>query len=238
MAIIAGPYEFLVDFPSGEGGGSAPYADEARRALRAHSLLRVDAGWISTRAANWLRTQAGKIPSGYHSVATDPVSRVMETPLGKIGIVFFPEGPTPGKAPTPEQERAALAAGRALREKTALLIGVSPWGLVGEKKFLPGARGIFDCILGGGEGVAFAQSLPDDTPDILWMRPDGKGRAVTILEILRIPRRSSSREKGPQTDRRAPLWLENVTFRASLEFLDANVPSDPDMRRVIGASPR
>ncbi|MDR2488701.1 MAG: hypothetical protein LBD42_04325 [Desulfovibrio sp.] len=234
---IAGPYEFLADSPYGhEERGTVPPSPppaEGRRALLAHSLLRIDAGWLSPKAANWMKVSAGKIPPGYHIVNTDTISRVIDTALGKVGIVFFPQGTAPGKAPTREQEHKALAAGRALRGKTALLLGVSPWGLVGEKKFLPGAQGIFDCILGGGEGVAFAHSLAQETPGVLWLRPDGKGRAVNILEILQAPQQSLSPGKRRQSGG-PPQWVEDVTFRASLVFLDPSVPSDPAMRRIIG----
>ena len=178
-----------------------------------------------------MKASAGKIPPGYQVVDADPVSRIIDTRLGKVGVLLFPQGPVPGRAPTPAQEQKVLAVGRALRAQTVLLLGVSPWGLAGEKQFLPKARGVFDCILGGGEGVGFAQSLSEKSPGVLWLRPDGKGRAVNIVEILEAPNRNARPQAQSGID---PVWIEGRTFRAELEFLDSSFPSDPAMRNVIG----
>ena len=236
--VIAGPYEFLADALPSEGASGLPVlstplppAEEGRRALKAHSLLQIDIGWLSPRAAGWLKESAGKTPPGYLEVGAEPLAHIVNTRIGKVGVLLFPQGPIPGRAPTPEQEQSVLAAGRALQAKTSLVLGVSPWGLVGEKKFLPKAQGIFACILGGGEGVGFAQSLTDQTPGVLWLRPDAKGRAVNILELLEMPQFSPSKSGA------SPKWIEGVTFRASLEFLDDAFPSDPAMQKTIGPPP-
>ena len=182
---------------------------------------------MSPKSARWLKESSGKIPAGYQVVNTEPVSCLINTRMGKVGVLLFPQGPAPGKAPSPAQEQSVLTAGRALRSQAALVLGVSPWGLSGEKNFLPKAQGVFDCILGGGEGVAFAQSVSDKVPGVLWLRPDGKGRAVNILEILRMPERETGRKA-------APVWVDGVTFRASLEFLDSSFPQDPAVQKLIG----
>ncbi len=238
--IIAGPYEFLADVSNSYGNSDAsapssaplPPIEEGRRAFAVHSLLRVDAGWLSPKAARWMKQSSGKIPPGYQVVNAEPVSSLVDTRIGKIGILLFPEGPVPGKAPTPAQEQSVLAAGRALQSQAALVVGVSPWGLVGEKNFLPKAQGIFDCILGGGEGVGFAQSLSEKSPDVLWLRPDGKGRAVNVVEILRVPERGTPKPVKPA--KAASAWIDGVTFRASLEFLDNAFPPDPAMQKLVG----
>ena len=232
MAVIAGPYEFSADKYYTEwavngkpgDGKSSPPAEEAVRTLKAHTLLNIDAGWISPVSARWLKEKAGKNPPGYHEVNADPLTRILSTSVGKIGLVFFPQGPVPGRAPTAEQEKKVLAAGRSLQSRTVMVIGVSPWGAIGEKRFLPKAQGVFACILGGGEGVAFAQSL-EQGPDLLWLRPDSQGRAVNVVELLELPKAGAHK------------WRENITFRASLEFLDASFPSDPAMRKLVGSPP-
>lgn len=180
-----------------------------------------------------MKASAGKTPPGYQVVDAEPVSRIIDTRLGKVGVLLFPQGPVPGRAPTPAQEQKVLAAGRALRAQTVLLLGVSPWGLVGEKQFLPRARGVFDCILGGGEGVGFAQSLSEKSPGVLWLRPDGKGRAVNVVEILEVPKRDV-RPQAQAQNGNDPVWIDGRTFRAELEFLDSSFPSDPAMRKIIG----
>ncbi|MDR0826356.1 MAG: hypothetical protein LBN33_00535 [Desulfovibrio sp.] len=229
--VIAGAYEFLADDSlrfghlADEGKqNTLPGPAEAARALQLHELLRVDAGWLSAKAAGWMRSGAGKIPGGYTVLDKKASSRLLDSPAGPLGIVFFPEGPVPGKGPGPGQEEAVLAAGRDLRGKTGLLIGVSPWGLVAEKKFLPKAEGLFDCILGGGEGVGFDFAFAEDkssTP--LWLRPDVKGRAVNVLEIYKSPLRNA-----------AYAWNEGKTFNAWLDFMGEGVPEDRRALEIIG----
>lgn len=232
--MIAGPYEFLADDPFVYGQhapdgkkNSLPPSTPARTALAAHNLLRHDAGWLSAKAGGWLLRDAGNTPHGYSLMGKEPVSKVLETALGDVGLVLFPEGPAPWKGPTPEQEKAVLAAGKALRGRCVLVLGISPWGYVGERDFLPKARNVFSCILGGGEGVGFGFSVPEKTPEVLWLRPDSQGRAVNVLEILLQP------EKGAHY-----AWREGKSFEAWLQFLDDDFPPDAAMLRIVGSPPR
>ncbi len=178
-------------------------------------------GWLSPGAAAWFKQSAGATPPGFSEVGAEAVSRVISTPVGKIGVVLFPEGPVQGKGPAPEQEQRALAAGRGLRDQCALVIGISPWGYVGERDFLPKAAGVFNIIMGGGEGVGFAHSLSDKRPGLLWLRPDTQGRAVNVLEIRQLPGKNFA-------------WKENGNFKAQLEWLTDDVRPDPAMLRIIG----
>lgn len=237
---IAGPYEFLADDPFSYGiyadqfappedkdkqGERFPPAEEARIELAAYSLLNVNLGWISPKSARWLRANTGKLPNAFIAVEKQPVVRLLKSPLGMVGVVLFPEGPVPGKGPTTRQEEAVLQAGRELDKKAVLVVGVSPWGYVGERDFLPKAQGVFSCLFGGGEGVALAHALSDKYPGVLWLRPDTQGRAVNILEILLPPALGKT-------------WVENTHFKARLEFLDEEFPADPSMLSIIGKAPK
>jgi hypothetical protein len=226
--VLAGPYEFAADDPfrfghlaEPGGKGTLPPAAEAVFTRKLHAMLQVDAGWISQKAAGWL-TNAGGPPAGYLVVGGEPRDRILRTPAGPVGIVFFPEGPVPGKGPTPDQERRVLERGGKLRGQVLLLLGVSPWGLVAEKSFLPKAGGIFDCILGGGEGVGFGFSLAEKVPGLIWLRPDGRGRAVNVLELNTMP------------DGKKPfVWEEGRTFNARLDFMGEGVPADKAALELI-----
>ncbi|MDR3176823.1 MAG: hypothetical protein LBU06_09890 [Desulfovibrio sp.] len=228
--VIAGPYEFLADDPTRFGHlaeegrkNSFPSAEEASLALKVHELLRVDTGWISGKAARWLRGETGRIPPGYLVSEGKSVSRLLNTRAGSVGVVFFPEGPVPGKGPGPGQESEVLAAGKALREKAALLVGVSPWGAAAEKKFLPKAQGVFDCILGGGEGIGFDFIFAEGSSSPIWIRPDVKGRAVNVLEIYLPPLAGSSF-----------VWSEGKTYNAWLDFMGEGVPVHRAALELIG----
>ncbi|MDR2668704.1 MAG: hypothetical protein LBC14_01965 [Desulfovibrio sp.] len=227
--VLAGPYEFTADDPFCYGHlaekgrrAASPPAAEAVFARKLQAMLQVDAGWISRNAAAWLNNAAGGIPAGYLEISGEPRDKIVRTPAGPVGIVFFPEGPVPGKAPTPDQERQVLEKGRTLRGQVPLLLGISPWGLVAEKNFLPKAGGIFDCILGGGEGVGFGFSLAEKVPGLIWLRPDGKGRAVNVLELNSMP--------GGKTPF---VWEEGRTFNARLDFMGESVPADKAALELI-----
>lgn len=230
--VISGPYEFLIDDPFRYGihapesvKTDAPPAADAALALDVHNLLHVNLGWLSSKAEKWLRERAGGVPAGYAPVGAEPVSRIIDTQAGKIGVVLFPEGRQPGKGPDAALAAKALAAGKALQGKTRLVIGVSPWGYVGERDFLKKAEGVFGCILGGGEGIGFDFSLRE-APGVLWLRPDTQGRAVNILELLELPAFGES-----------PRWKQDDSFRAYLEFLGDPFPYDPVMKKRIGDPP-
>ena len=203
-----------------------PPAGKARTALAAYNLLNVDIGWISKKSAKWLRDNAGEIPRGFTEVGSEPVIKILDSPIGTIGVVFFPEGPVAGKSPAPGQEEAVLSAARGLKDRVAMVLGISPWGYVGERDFLVKADGIFNCILGSGEGVGFSGTVPQKAPGVLWIRPDGQGRAINILELYSRPQPGQSIQ-----------WQERKTFGANLEFLDDSCPSDPGMLRLIGPPP-
>jgi hypothetical protein len=198
-----------------------PPAEDARTALTVQKLLRVNLGWLSARAERWLREAGGDIPANYETPQQRPVVRVLESEAGTIGVVLFPEGVEPGKGPGPQGEQAVLEAGRSLKSKVGLVLGVSPWGYTGERDFIPKAAGVFDVILGGGEGIGFDLSLREN-PTVLWLRPDSQGRAVNVLELLEVPANGKPMR-----------WKENDTFRANLEFLDDTCPSDPAMQAVV-----
>lgn len=225
--MLAGPYEFLVDNPFKYGGGGEPAPEEAKLALAAYKLLHVDAGWLSARAAAWLKKAAGGIPPRFAEMRAKPVSRTIDTVIGPVGVVLFPEGPAPGKGPGPGQEEAVLAAAKALQKTCVMVVGISPWGSVAERAFLPKAQGVFTCLLGGGEGVAFSSSSVNTAPGVIWSRPDPQGRAVNMIEFYTLPQKN-----GAFTAK------EGVSFASHLQFLDASCPSLPSMQRLIGDPPR
>lgn len=225
---LAGPYEFLADDPwlygpyAAEGKNAGlPGAGESKTALAAYALLQADVGWLSPRAARWFHQSTGATPPGFSEVGATPVSRTISTPIGLVGIVLFPEGSVQGKGPEQQQEQAVLAAGRALKDRCSLVIGISPWGYAGERDFLPKAEGVFHVIMGGGEGVGFSHAISDKRPGLLWLRPDTQGRAINVLEILTLPGKDFA-------------WRENVTFRAKLDWLDDEVRPDPAMEQIVG----
>lgn len=184
--------------------------------------MQVSTGWLSGKAADWFQQATGALPVGYREVGKEPVVQILDTEAGKIGVVLFPEGARPGSGADLQTEQKVLEAGKSLRGKVRLIVGVSPWGYRAERDFIRKWGNVFGCILGGGEGIGFDFSLKEH-PGVLWLRPDSQGRAINIVEFLELPALDS-----------APKWKENTTFRAYLQFLDEDYPSDQAMIRIIG----
>ncbi len=204
-----------------------PAREKAALALKAYNYLKVDAGRLSPYTAGWLKKSAGAVPSGFSVVDDAPVAVSMNTRAGVVGVLFFPVGKNPGRTPTEEQFAQVVKAGNKLKFSSDLVIGVSPWGMQGERDFLPHAQGVFDCLLGAGEGPGFAQSISGSAPGVLWARPDTSGRAVNVIEIMELPTRGQ-----------AGNWLEGITFKASLTYLEMKLAPDRGMIGIIGEPPK
>lgn len=203
-----------------------PAQDRAVLAVKAYSYLKVDAGRLSPFTAGWLKKAAGSLPAGFLTVDTEPVAKAFNTPAGIVGVLFFPTGDEPGRTPSAAQMQATRKAGHKLKDSCDLVVGISPWGMQAEKEFLPMAQGVFDCLLGGGEGPGFAQSVNRSAPGVLWSRSDVNGRALCVIDVLELPARAQAAD-----------WLEGVTFRASLTYLEGKQAPDRGMIKIIGEGP-
>ncbi len=224
LLYIAGPYEFPPDAKASE----PPLANDAGPAspklhLALHDALGVDAGWLSPASEAWFFSGAGKFPKGYSTVKKSPETRLLSVFGTTIGLVFFPEIAEPSPEPdAPDSIQAqCLKAGRTLGAKADFIIGVSPWGMDAERDFLSLADGVFNLILGAGEGLGFAQAFDSRAPGVLWMRSDSLGRGMTILELEQLP-----------TAGQYP-WIPGVTFNSRLEPLHPSIPTVPEIDALI-----
>lgn len=246
LLVLAGPDEFLADAalplsPTNGGGEAAsgkftltkpqplpgldkiqPTREQATVTLRAYNLLGIDAGWLSPEAERSFTTHGTAVPRGFHTVRDEPVSVVHKVGDTRIGILFLPRAAAED-APSPQQIQAAVRAGQTLQQQCDFVVAVSPWGITGEKRLLLAADGVFACLFGGGDGVPFPHSLLERAPTTLWLRSESKGKAVTLLELRRLPRAG------------APLvWQEDVNFSARHVYLGPEMRQDAAMRKIIG----
>ena len=232
---IAGPDEFLSDldlrrFASPDWNKNTPAnlhneSQKARRLVAGHTRLGATVGYLCPEETAWLTENASKIPPGYHPVKAEPVTVMVPTPNGKVGFVLFPKGTETNGLPSEAQIEAVLAAGKALVGKASLIVGISPWGNVGEYRFLPKADGVFSILMGGGNGLSYAYSTEFSTPTLLWVRSESQGRAVNILNIYEMP-----------APGHLPLWQEGISFSAGQTFLFLRLPPDQGMEKAIGKS--
>ena len=232
---LAGSEEFLSDLDtkrltSPEWNKNAPInlhneSQKARRLVTGHSRLGTSVGYLLPEESDWLIEYAGKIPPGFQKVASEPVSTILSTPHGKVGIVLFPKGTENNGLPSEAQIQAVLDTGKSLRDKASLIIGISPWGNVGEYRFIPKADGIYSILFGGGNGLSYTYSTEFSTSSLLWVRSEFQGRAVNFLDIYEMP-----------APGHLPSWQEGISFIAGQTFLFLRLPPDQGMEKAIGKS--
>lgn len=195
-------------------------------ALQAYTALNYNCVYLSPASAAWFAAHAKSQPPRSVAMADLPVTRTFPAEDKTIGLVLFPPGAGPEGAPTAAQVDAALLAARALQRKADLVIAVSPWGMYVENTLLPRLDGLVHLLLGGGGGVGFPGQGSPLRPGLLWTRPDMKGRAVTVIDILSWPVSGASFQ-----------WTEGVTYSARELLLNSAVPPDPAMSKLLAPVP-
>lgn len=223
---LAGPGEFLPDRPIAPPPAQAKPTVLAPLALKAYTLLNYNCMYLSPASAAWFAAHAKTQPPRSVPMADLPVTRTFPADDKIIGLVLFPPGAGPEGAPTAAQADAALLAARTLQRKADFIIAVSPWGMYAESALLPRLDGLVHLLLGGGGGVGFPGQGSPLRPGLLWARPDMKGRAVTVIDILSWPVNGASFQ-----------WTEGVTYAARELLLNNTVLPDPAMSKLLAPVP-
>lgn len=228
-----------------QDGDEQAVPDAMAGLVKAYEALNYSAGAVGQEELARLARQGVAPPGGWLVLdPKEPRTRLIDTPKGKVGLVFFPEvkglGDTPletapGKegfsliprarkeaSSTLEAEAKALAkAIKELREGgAAMVVGISPWGSQAEADYLEGHRPDLDILLGAGSGVGF-MAKPENNGRTLWMRTYTKGKAVYQIDVLAWPS-----GKGFK-------WEEKKNYQSKALLLDDAVKPDPDMERLI-----
>ena len=221
---LAGPGEFLPDrsIPP----ATADHALLSTLALKAYTLLGYNCIYLSPAAATWFTANAKALPPRSIPMAQAPITKIFPTDDKTVGLVLFPPGAGPEGAPTEAQIDAALLAARGLQRKADIIIAISPWGMYAESTLLPRLDGLVHLLLGGGGGVGFPGQGSTRRPGLLWTRPDIKGRAITVIDILSWPTPGSSFQ-----------WTEGVTYSARELPLSSTVAADPAMSKLLAPVP-
>lgn len=232
---LAGAEEFLSDldimrFGKPDWNAADPVnkhneTEKARRLVKGHSLLPITVGYLTPDEETWFHTYANALPKGFTTVRDKPLTKIIDIPTGKVGIVLFPRGTDINHAPSKQQLTDVLNAGQALRGKVNLIVGISPWGNVAEYRFLQDATGVYHLLFGGGGGLGGPYEPEHSTEKLLWIRSESHGRAVNTLDIIEMPRPNQE-----------ATWIEGLTFNAAQIFLYLKLPPDPTMEQAIGTS--
>ena len=166
-----------------------------------------------TPPANWLTLS-------YKDVQTS----VLDTPSGKIGVVFFPLLKNPKAQPSEDMIQKIDKEVAKLRPSVSLVAGVSPWGVESETYYQDKAKTLPDVLLGSGAGVGFS-AKPSAKEHVLWMHSYNKGKAVYSADVLQWPT-----GKGFK-------WVPETNFTTQAIILDDTYKADPEMDTIFEGVP-
>jgi hypothetical protein len=205
---VAGAFEFLP-----EVSAAPPEPEKIPAIARAQDRIGYDAGSLSPGEAKLLAAKKAIPPAAFTLLDGTPQTKVVSVAGKAVGLVFFPM-PRDESAPVPDKlmDAVAKAAGD-LRGKTALVVGVSPWGALDEEAFVNSRPGVVDVLLGSGGGSGFGARTPKGGKT-LWTRAYIKGKTVNRLDLMALP-------GAPDFT-----WKPGDTFVAQVVPLDQAYPQD------------
>ena len=184
---------------------------------RTFEALDYDLGVLDGEVARKMREKASGPPQGWMSLDNRIHSKVFPVGEVKIGFLIFP--------PRPKKEAgfsriAELA--RKMGSNLSLLIGLSPWGISKEKKFLQKMPEAVDILLGSGPGPSFQEKYMDSA-STLWVRPYPEGKALHRIRLTDL--RSKERQHGP--------WKPEDNCDVQNILLQESIPEKPSIKEII-----
>ncbi|NJB66732.1 hypothetical protein GGQ74_000372 [Desulfobaculum xiamenense] len=179
-------------------------------------------GYLAPREANWLTKSGVTSLDGWRTASANVKMTTIRVGQDDIGVLFLPMLPAGQEKAPRYMVRSILDKAAKLRERTKLVVAVSPWGYTGELAFLTENPPAVDIMLGAGPGPGLAGRFEAEAKTF-WVRAYSKGRAVHILRINEWPDRA---RKDWHWEREANLVLD---FRPLRETVDA----DADMAQFV-----
>ncbi len=205
---VAGAWEFLP-----EVAAAPPEPAKLPAVAKAHERLAYDAFVLTPAEVKVLADNKAATPAGAVVLDQAPVSKILTIGGKAIGLVYFPM-PKDISAPVPDRLMDATAKAAAeLRGKTALVVGISPWGALDEEAFINTRTGAVDVLLGSGGGSGFASRTSKDGKT-LWTRAYIKGKTINRLDLLALPGAKDF------------AWKIGENFTAKVQPLDEAYPQD------------
>lgn len=213
---IAGPYEFISD-----DGTEHAMPDAFAPLVKAYDSLGYDAGAVSQAEAEKLASLQLSPPKGWQVLGPkDPKAVVLDTAVGKVGVLFLPEAKKPEDDPSPEVVTAIARKIKELRPQVSLMIGVSPWGVQAESDYLDKSKPDLDILLGSGSGVGFS-AKPSTSGRVLWMHTYSKGKALYTIDVLALPGQKNFK------------WEQGSNFNTKVVLLNEDFSPDPGMAQLL-----
>ncbi|MEA4857649.1 MAG: hypothetical protein AAGU21_22270 [Solidesulfovibrio sp.] len=205
---VAGAWELLP-----EVAAAPPEPAKLPAVAKAHERLAYDVFALTPAEVKVLADNKAAPPAGAVVLDQAPVGKILTIGGKAIGLVYFPM-PKDVSAPVPDRLMDATAKAAAeLRGKTALVVGVSPWGAIDEEAFINTRGGAVDVLLGSGGGSGFASRTSKDGKT-LWTRAYIKGKTINRLDLLALPGAKDF------------AWKIGENFTAKVQPLDEAYPQD------------
>lgn len=222
---IAGPYEFVSDDGEEKArpGAFGPL-------VKAYEALGYSAGVVGVAEGKKMAGNGVKPPAGWQTLdPKDPKTVFLDTPKGKVAVVFFPETKKLDDPPSESMVQTLSRTFKEARERGAtLVVGVSPWGVHAESVYLDNSKPDLDILLGSGSGVGFS-AKPAAGDHTLWMHTYSKGKAIYTLDLLAWPDGKRFKwDAGNNFSSQTLVLNEEVKPDTALEQMLQNVPDPGD----------
>jgi len=215
VLVVAGGYEFT------PFRAEPPGADVARALGQAYAYMDYDLGLLSPTDFDWLRGAGANPGPAWLPPAPEPRVRRLEAGGLRVGVIVLPEGQGLHAPAAPEAVDAVLRVAREVRPEVDLLVGLGAWGWQADKALLDAPGLPLDVLLSSGAGRGTGVR-PVAGGRVLEVRPEYQGWSVIRLDILALP--------GAAQD---ALWTDDVHYQAKVIRLDATVPSDAKVSKVL-----
>ncbi|MEW5773164.1 MAG: hypothetical protein AB1916_06525 [Thermodesulfobacteriota bacterium] len=217
LLVLAGPYEFI---PTEAAAPEAP-ADAAKALAAAFVRLPYDLGYALPAESRWLADHGAALPPYFRVAGERPVSEVRQVGGVRVGLLLFPAlAPSLVKAPQAIAKAVADSALN-LRERSDIVVGVSPWGASAETDFLETRGHTVDVLLGSGPGPGFpARPMAGDK--VLWVRSYSQGKALVQVVIKTLPSRTPEWR-----------WVREQNAVVLLQSLNESITNDPGMDALL-----
>jgi len=194
--------------------------------VQAYQRLGYDLVVLSPDEEKLLRRAGATIPDNWITAGPRTGMVDLEKAGLRIGVVIFPLLDPPVDKPPGVLMRQVEDKARRLRERSDLVVGISTWGGMAEKRFLKQTGPVLDILLGSGPGPGLAGGLFADKRTF-WTRPVSRGKTVSAVGLAEMPR--------PGEDWQ---WVKEKNIHLLHRPLDDAQPPDASMDALFDNFPK
>lgn len=182
---ISGGHEFLNPTPGAQEPKKTT-KEWCEALTKAYNELDYTYVAMTKAEKEWFDKNCG-VPKGFTAFGDEPTTAIVKHGNYKIGIVNFPDLPADTDM-VPEDVTAKLnEAADTLRKECNLVIGLAPWGVKLEQKWLAVTDQNFDIVYGTGPGPGLS-SRTVNADKTLWLRAYSKGMLLNIVHMRQWPK--------------------------------------------------